>query len=293
MSTYDQHTPAQEQFLDSIKDLPTLPTVVAQVMITMDEPTSSARDLERLVANDQAIAARLIRLANSSFYGLPGKVTSLSRAITLLGFNTVRSLVLTIGVIDRFKGGSVSKDFDRGAFWEHSLSVSVASRLLASQDQSLNPDEVHIAGLLHDIGIMVMDTSIPKKFQEVLAKLIKNPGLNPRDVEREIIGLSHDEAGVLVAEKWSFPPQITEAIKYHHEPEKSQAFPEVAQIVCLANSLVHAFKKQELNGEDLVIPDIRPDLKAVWMPTPRHEELFVTKYEVDVEKVQDILALFK
>src|SRR3990170_1458942 len=109
MTSDRNYTQAEEKFLDNIKDLPTLPTVVAQVMVTLDQPTSSARDLERLVANDQAIAARLLKLANSAFYGLAGKVTSLSRAITLLGFNTVRSLVLTIGVIDKFSAKSGSK----------------------------------------------------------------------------------------------------------------------------------------------------------------------------------------
>ena len=291
MTSDRNYTQAEEKFLDNIKDLPTLPTVVAQVMVTLDQPTSSARDLERLVANDQAIAARLLKLANSAFYGLAGKVTSLSRAITLLGFNTVRSLVLTIGVIDKFSAKSGSKYFDRGEFWEHSLSVAVASRILATKDPTMNPDEAHIAGLLHDIGTIIMDSCVPEKFQRAI-KRIKLENGDPREIEREEIGFSHTEVGALVATKWRFPEFIREAMLYHHEPEKAQQHPETVQVVALANTIVKAFKKQEDDGEDLVIPEDWPELRAIWLPTPRHEELFITKYEVDVERVQDILLLF-
>ncbi|HEX9746569.1 MAG TPA: HDOD domain-containing protein [bacterium] len=291
MTSNNPNTQAQEKFLEMAKDLPTLPTVVAQVMVTLDQPTSSARDLERLVANDQAIAARLLKLANSAFYGLPGKVTSLGRAITLLGFNTVRSLVLTIGVIDKFNGAKGSESFDRGDFWEHSLSVAVASRILATKDPGLNPDEAHIAGLLHDMGTIILDSCVPEKFEEAMTRW-KNGDGEQSQYEREVIGLTHEEAGALVATKWRFPDFIKESMAYHHHPNEAQQHPEVVQVVALANEMVKAFHKQEELNEELSVPDVYPELRNTWLPTPRHEELFITKYEVDVEKVQDILALF-
>lgn len=283
---------AQERFLEDIKELPTLPTVVAQVMVTLDQPSSSARDLERLVANDQAIAARLLKLANSAFYGLPGKVNSLSRAITLLGFNTVRSMVLTIGVVNKFSGQSGNKYFDRGEFWEHSLSVAVASKLLGTKDPSINPEEAHIAGLLHDMGKVVFDFCKPTEFYEAMMR-VHEFGVDPRAAERESIGFSHDEVGALLADKWRFPEFIRESMAFHHTPAEAAHFPVIVSAVALANQIVHSFKAQEKDGNEYHILNVDPDLKTRFLPTPMHEEVFVTKYEVEVEKVRDILRLFE
>ena len=279
------------ELIENIKELPTLPTVVAQVMMTLSQPTSSARDLERLVANDQSIAARLLKLANSAFYGLPGKVTSLGRAITLLGFNTVRSLVLTIGVIDKFSGSSGGRFFDRGEFWEHSLAVATSSKLLSIKDPSINPDEAHIAGLLHDVGKIVLDSIMPQKLQKAM-ELVHTKGIYTLVAEEQIIGITHDEVGAIVAEKWRFPEFLREAIAYHHKPYDAPNFPEMAQLVALSNEIVANFKKQEQEKLDYSIPQLENDWVGRWLPSPRHEEIFVTKYEVEIEKVRDILSLY-
>jgi putative nucleotidyltransferase with HDIG domain len=283
---------AQEIFLEDIKDLPTLPTVVAQVMITLNQPKSSARDLERLIAYDEAITAKILKLANSAFYGLPGKVNSLNRAITILGFNTVRSMVLTIGVVNKFTGNSRNEYFNRGDFWEHSLSVAVASKLLAHKEGAINPDEAHVAGLLHDLGKMIFDLIRPAAYREALVRM-HELNMDERDAERASIGFSHDEVGAMIADKWRFPEFIRETAAFHHEYQKATLFPAVVQAVSLANTIVHSFKAQESGGEDLAIPEIDQQLKARFLPSPMHEEVFLTKYEIEVEKVQDILKLFK
>lgn len=280
------------RLLENLKELPTLPTVVAQLMMTLNEPTSSARDLERLIANDQAIAARLLKLANSAFYGLPGKVASLSRAITLLGFNTVRSLVLTIGVIDKFSGPSGGRYFDRGEFWEHSLTVATVARLLGARDPGFSPEEAHLAGLLHDIGKVIMDNFQPLKFQEAM-QLVRDRNMNPLQAESLVLGLSHDEVGAIAAGEWRFPDFLREVIAFHHKPENATRFPEIVQLVAMADLLVPSLKEQEHRGDDYSIPADLPEIwKAKWLPTPRHEELFQTKYEVEIEKVRDITNLF-
>jgi putative nucleotidyltransferase with HDIG domain len=282
---------AREKFFEDIKDLPTLPSVVAQVMVTLNEPSSSARDLERLIANDEAITAKLLKLANSVFYGLPGKVNSLNRAITLLGFNTVRSMVLTIGVVDKFAGASGNEYFNRGDFWEHSLSVAMASKLLTSKDAAINPDEAHIAGLLHDLGKMIFDLNRPKEYRDALLS-IHELNIDELVAERAAIGFSHDEVGAMIADKWRFPEFIREAAAFHHDYQNATGFPAVVQAVSLANIIVNSFKSQESSGQDLVIPEIDPQLKARFLPSPMHEEVFLTKFEIEVEKVQDILNLF-
>ena len=292
MRSETEQDKARTKFLDNLKELPTLPTVVAQVMFTLDEPTSSARDLERLVINDQAIAARLLKLANSAFYGLPGKVNSLSRAVTLLGFNTVRSLVLTIGIVNKFSGQSGTRLFDRGEFWEHSLSVAVASKLLCSKVNTVNPEEAHISGLLHDLGRVIMDNCMPDKFEKVI-RLVLEKGMNPSEAELTVLGLTHCEAGAIAATKWHFPEFIRESMAYHHNPDEAVNFPVLVEGIHVADLIVKAFDGQEKAGEELHFPEIDPDLKSRWLPTPRDEELFMTKYEVEVERVQDIIALFE
>jgi len=277
--------------LENLKELPTLPTVVAQLMMTLNEPTSSARDLERLISNDQAIAARLLKLANSAFYGLPGKVTSLGRAITLLGFNTVRSLVLTIGVVDKFSGPSTGRYFDRGEFWEHSLSVAMASRLLSAKDPKLSPEEAHIAGLLHDIGKIIMDFLMPDLFQKAMREVNDND-MDSREAESRFVGLPHDEVGALVSDRWRFPEFLRDVARYHHRPDEATHYPDIVQLVALANTIVPVFKQQEKDKKDYELPVIPELWRMRWLPTPRHDELFITKYEVEIEKVRDILSLY-
>ena len=283
---------SKADILDNLKELPTLPTVIAQLMMTLNEPTSSSRDLERLITNDQAIAARLLKLANSAFYGLPGKVTSLGRAITLLGFNTVRSLVLTIGVIDKFSGKSGGRYFDRGEFWEHSLSVAMISKLLCAKDPTISPDEAHIAGLLHDIGKVIMDTLMLANFQKAM-RMVKEKGMDPLEAEEEFVGITHPELGAIVGEKWRFPEFILETTSYHHNPFDAKNFPEIVQLIALANTIVPAFKQQELNKEDYKFPELPEAWTERWIPDPKQEEIFITKYEVEIEKVRDILSLFR
>jgi putative nucleotidyltransferase with HDIG domain len=280
----------RERFLENLKELPTLPTVVAQLMLTLNEPTSSARDLERLIANDQAIAAKVLKLANSAFYGLPGKVSSLGRAITLLGFNTVRSLVLTIGIVEKFSGPSGGRYFDRGEFWEHSLSVAMTCKLLSTRDPAISSEESHLAGLLHDIGKVIMDFSMPAKFQTAMEQVTLKE-LDPLEAERKYVGLSHDEVGEIAAEKWQFPEFIREVIRYHHTPLEVPDN-DTVQLVAMANIIVHAFKQQEKDNLDYQLPELEPSWRERWVPTPRHDELIVTKYEVEIEKVRDILSLY-
>jgi len=281
----------RNRVIENLKELPTLPTVVAQLMMTLNEPTSSARDLERLIANDQAIAARLLKLANSAFYGLPGKVTSLSRAITLLGFNTVRSMVLTIGVVDKFSGQSGGRYFDRGEFWEHSLSTAMASKLLGSKDSSFSSEEAHLGGLLHDIGKVIMDSQTPGQFQRAMRQVSEN-GMEELDAEVKFVGLGHDEIGSLAAEQWRFPEFLKTVIEYHHRPDDAPAHNDIVNLVALANTITTAFREQEKNKEDYHLPEIRDDYRERWLATPRHEELFITKYEVEIERVRDILSLY-
>ncbi|MCX6646777.1 MAG: HDOD domain-containing protein [bacterium] len=218
----------KERFIENLKELPTLPTVVAQLIMTMNEPTSSARDLERLVANDQAIAAKLLKLANSAFYGLPGKVTSLGRATTLLGFNTVRSLVLTIGVVEKFSGPSGGRYFSRGEFWEHSLSVAMMCKLISERDPAISAEEAHISGLLHDIGKVIMDYAMPAKYQKAMQQ-VKDKGMDVIEAEKEYVGLSHDEVGGFAAKTWRFPDFIREVIEYHHKPSEAP-FNDIVQL---------------------------------------------------------------
>ena len=282
---------ACEAITEEIKDLPTLPTVVARIMATLDDPSSSVKDLERLVSSDQAIAAKLLKLANSAFYGLPGKVTNLGRAITLLGYNTVRSMTLTIGMVHSFGGLLRSKSFNRGKFWEHSLTVAMVGKLLGAKEPSLNSEEVYIAGLLHDLGKMVLDYLRPAQFREAL-RIACEQGISAREAEQSVLGFSHDEVGKVVAEKWRFPHFVIEAIGYHHCPFNAEVFPLVVQVVSLSDQIVHEFNKQEKENVDYNLSNIDSELKQRFLPTPRHEEVFLTQFEIEVEKIEDILGLF-
>ncbi|HYE78647.1 MAG TPA: HDOD domain-containing protein, partial [bacterium] len=223
-----------KQLLD-LQELPTLPLVVTRIVTMTDDPRSSASDLKHLIVNDQAIAAKILKLANSAFYGLPGKITTLNRAVTLLGFNTVRSLALSISIMEVFSGHSECPYFNRSRFWEHSLAVASCAKLLAAKHRPDERDEAHMAGLFHDIGKVVLDQYFFEYFATAM-EIAHKTGISSNEAEQRILGADHAEVGAQVATRWNFPSHLVEVIRHHHNPDGAPGNT-ICQIVALASVL--------------------------------------------------------
>jgi putative nucleotidyltransferase with HDIG domain len=228
-----------------LEDLPSLPAVVMELLDSIDQEDVDISVLARKVAHDQALTAKTLRLANSSLYSLQVKVTTIQQAITFLGFQTTRSLIMAAAVTGCFPAGQCV-GFDDRAFWRHSIATAACARVLARR-MRFNQDYAFTAGLLHDIGRLVLVTRFPQQYAQVLAQQAAQDGYL-LDCERAVLGLDHVAAGVALARHWNFSDTMRQAIAHHHDPETAGAgF--LATIIHVANAVVHALDLAREEGE--------------------------------------------
>ncbi|MCX6645391.1 MAG: HDOD domain-containing protein, partial [bacterium] len=223
-----------ESALERVKELPTLPDVVFKVNELVNDKNTSSADLERVISRDQAIAAKVLKLVNSSFYGLPRRVDTLSRAIPLLGFSTVRNLVMTVSIFDLLTMGS----FDVKQFWQHAFGTSIAARAIAIADNLPDAETHSLAGLLHDIGKVLMMQCFPKEYQAVL-DMMEAKGCNFLQAEKKLYPTNHCLIGSAVADKWGFPVNLKAVIEHHHNPEPAGDLADFVAVTTSANILAH------------------------------------------------------
>ncbi len=225
-----------KKITQSIIGLPTLPAVITQMIGLIDNPKTSGRQVAQLIATDQALTAKILKLANSAFYGFPREIATVQHAVVILGFETVKSLGLSVSVLQRFAGPSDNAQFDRQLFWEHSIACGVSARLLAAKLRYRLPGEAFAAGILHDIGKLILSQYFPAEFAQIL-EVMRAEDLYIGKAEEKILGLTHAEVGGWLAEKWNLPGQLVEAIAFHHAPGKLQRNPELPALIHLADFL--------------------------------------------------------
>jgi putative nucleotidyltransferase with HDIG domain len=203
----------------------------------VDNPKTSAISLARLISTDQALTARILKLANSAYYGFSGEISTVNMAIVVLGFNTVKDMGLSLSVFDVFKKMGSSKMFDMSKFWEHSIACGVASRMLTDEYCRRYSAEAFVAGLLHDIGKVVINQYFNNEFIEIM-DLTAN-GISLDDAETKVLGTSHARIGAWLAEKWNLPKIISETLLYHHQPWESKKDQIMVGLVCFADYICH------------------------------------------------------
>ena len=219
--------------LELIENLPTLPVIVQQVQKLIDNPKSNMSQVATVLSRDQAIAARVIRLVNSAFYGFSNNITSIQQAIMLLGLNTVKNLVIGVSVVKTFEGKNDATIFDRQNFWLHSFGCATCARQMAKSLNQQEPEDFFMAGLLHDIGILILDQFFHNEFVTIIQQIAKT---NEELISAEIgvLGLDHCEVGALIAEKWRIPEFLKVAIRHHHRPCFSEIESESARLIISA-----------------------------------------------------------
>lgn len=220
----------------SVSDLPTLPHVVTQVLEKTRDQNTNLGEITNLIATDQALVTMYLKLVNSAFYGFSRRITTLQQAITLLGFRSVRNVIVNAGVVGMFRKRSFNNRH-RLQLWEHSVSCAVATRELAAATGYQAKEEGFTAGLLHDIGKVVIDQYAARNSIAIQRKI--EAGADPRESEREILGADHTEIGYLIAERWNLPRSLCAVIRWHHEPDEAEnaGDEKLVRLVAAANVL--------------------------------------------------------
>jgi len=227
-----------KRITESIISLPTLPTVVSKMIQLVDNPKTSAASLARLIYTDQALTARILKLANSAYYGFPREISTVNMAIVVLGFNTVKEMGLSLSVFEAFKGASNDGIFDISRFWQHSIGCGSAARMIARRLRSQAMGEAFVTGLLHDIGKVILKQYMRVEFAQIIETAAK--GDEPLEaIEKRIAGATHAQIGAWLAEKWNLPRLITDAVAFHHNPWEAKVDPVIVAVVGLSNYLCH------------------------------------------------------
>jgi putative nucleotidyltransferase with HDIG domain len=228
-----------QKVIEKIDDLPTLPRTVLQITGLVNDPKSSAKDLARVITDDQVLTVRLLKLVNSSFYGFPQRISTVTGAIVLLGFDAIRNLLLTTSVFDLFANRNRQIRRDQERFWDHSLGCAVGAKVIGNYLRHDKIEELFVSGLLHDIGKIVEMMFLPDEFSKIVAA-VKRENILMTTAENNVLGYNHAEVGKLLAEKWNLPVKLVQVIAHHHHPDNAGSFAVEAAIVHLADIFCRA-----------------------------------------------------
>ena len=197
--------------------LATLPGITTQIFRVVEDPRSTTSQLNKIIAHDPALVARILKVVNSAFYGLPGQIGSVERAIVMLGLNGVKNLAVAASLGQMFRGARLGDAFAPRELWKHCIAVGVAARTLARHAQAPWVDEAFLAGMIHDVGILVNMQVAPEKLAAVCTSA-KSSGGDFCQIERDILGYDHQEIGQALTTQWKFPRACQLVAGYHHRP---------------------------------------------------------------------------
>ncbi len=229
----------EQKRIEQIENLPTLPEVANRLLKIINDPTTTAVDVANLISRDLSLTSKVLRLANSAFYGIPRTVTTVQNAVVILGLKVINTMVFSITVVKMFPGDGNSQLFSRKKFWAHSLACAVLSRQLALRMRKFtlfDPEECFCAGLIHDIGRIVLDQYFHENFLKAIQKAAKDK-ISLLQAESEVFGFTHTDVGDWLTSRWELPQDIRIPIVYHHAPGKTEFAREITTLVHLADSL--------------------------------------------------------
>ena len=242
-----------KRMLSSIRNLPSVPFIMVEVSKMLDNPKTGASGLGKLISKDQAMVAKILSVANSPLYGLPRRVSTIEFAIVILGFDHIKNIVIALSMMDAFKARE-DRNWNRRAFWLHSLVTASAAKRIADDLGFRRTGEAFTCGLLHDLGISVVQRYFFDEFKEICS-LVNDQQMRYLNAEQKVLGINHQEIGQFLIEKWNLPSSLGEAILYHHSPLLAEKEKEMAAIVHIADYMTQRFELGHLNWDDNYVLD--------------------------------------
>lgn len=225
-----------DDILKQVKDLPALPHVILKVVKMAAQPEVSAREIGQVIAQDPSFSVRLLKLANSSYYGLPQSVSTITDAVAMLGQHSVRNMALVAATQDVLYRAISGYDLEAGDLWRHSLACAYAAELLAVHARYPEREEAFVAGLLHDVGKVIIGMHIEGAIPKIQAHMEAH-SCSFITAERAVLGFDHAEVGGRIASHWNLPSNLVQAISWHHQPVRNGRLFPLAGLVHLANGL--------------------------------------------------------
>ncbi|PMP71307.1 MAG: histidine kinase [Thermodesulfovibrio aggregans] len=234
--------------IEKIESLPTIPPILKKILSVIEDPRVSLQKITDFVSSDPTLTARVLKMVNSPVYGFPGRISSVSHAMVILGLNAVKGLLLGVSVFEIMQKNMIG-------LWEHSLSTAIFARIIAMKRQLQAPEEISIGALLHDIGKVIFIMAFKDEYMKIINSAQEKESFL-YEIERQYFGLTHAEVGGIIAKKWKFPQKLIEPIMYHHRPQLAEKFQMETAIVHISNILALA-RGVGYSGE-IFVPSVHP-----------------------------------
>lgn len=276
-----------EEIVKTLKNLVSLPEVCARVQTMIDDPDSSIEKIGKVISQDPALATRLLGIANSSLYGFAHKIDTISRALTIVGTGQVRSLLIATSAVKVFE--NIPNDLvTMDDFWRHSIYCGLVARLLTRHFPPMQEETMFVAGLLHDIGQLVLFNKAPSQEREaLLLSLEDDEEPDIYEAERKVLGFDHAQVGAELIRQWQLPDSLREIVEFHHQPAKAVHFPKEVAVIHIANSLACLAELNSLDQGDA--PPIDP---AAWEITGLTPQIIEPAVEEAREQFGDAQSSF-
>ena len=274
-----------DESIKRLKDLPTLPAVFIQCNEMLKDPGVNVPDFAKIIESDQAISSKMLKLVNSPFYGFTGKISTITQAIVILGFNAVRNIILSLSVFALLPKDVELGEFQISSFWEHSIGCGTIAKAFGKKFGIKDPEEAFLAGLLHDIGKVVLPTLFYEEFLAILS-MVKKEKILFLEAEQKVLGIDHVQIGERLAKHWRLPSILVEPIAFHHNGIEAINHPAQVSIIHLADIVTRGL--QIGSGGDNVIPEIN---STAWSTLKMNSDI-LEKWIDDLDEELDKASFF-
>lgn len=261
--------------LREVKNLPTLPGIVIKLTKMADNPDTTTEQMGRVISKDHILAAKLLKLVNSAFYGFPQRISSLNSAIILLGFNVIKSLIVSASIFEFMEEQDIE-------LWQHSLGCAVVSSVLAKRLEVADPEEISTAALIHDIGKVAIKMELPEEYETIM-KIVSARQCSMLTAEKEVLGFDHAEVGGWMAKSWNLPIKLSEPVSNHHNPHAAGNEKISSAIVHFGDIMIRGMGYG--HADDIWVPPLRVEAWNLLGLTPQDLDQVLIEVE---EKLWDV-----